>query len=122
MSKKNSKIIVYKNLVFTSHAYHRALQRSIAIHQIFQTINYPKEKIFLKENKYKFLKSINQRHYQIIAKYLSKSKQWLIISVWVRGEEDKLPLSWQVISFPFKLVAKFLLSILKLIKKQLISV
>lgn len=122
MSNKSSKIIVYKNLVFTNHAYHRALQRSVTMYQIFQAINYPKKKICLKKNKYKFFKTINQRHYQIVAKHLSKSKQWLVISVWVRGEEDKLPLSWQVISFPFRLVAKILLSTFKLIKNKLLGV
>jgi hypothetical protein len=104
-SKKNShKSFQYKNLVLTNHAKGRILNRSLTLENLFQTIKFADNQFDLNENKTKFIKNISGRRYQVIAKYLADDKQWLIISAWVRGEDDKEPLVWQIISLPFKLV------------------
>lgn len=106
-SKKNSnKTLQYKNLVLTKHAKERVLNRSLTLNSLYQTVAFADNQVVFDDNKTKFIKSIKDRDYQVIAKYLPEKKQWLIISAWVRGEEDKDSLVWQIISFPFKLIWK----------------
>ncbi len=94
----------YKNIIFTNHAYDRIKSRSLALHSIYETVNFP-EKISQesKENK-KYIKTIQNRKYQVVAAYKPNQKKYLVISAWVRGEEDKQPLSWQLITLPFKII------------------
>lgn len=99
---------VYKNLIFTKHAYTRLRDRSVNFENIFQTIKNPSDKVQIEDGKTKFFKEINSRKHQVVAKFLPKEKKWLVISVWVRGEEDKVPLAWQLITLPFKLIWKLL--------------
>lgn len=94
----------YKNLIFTNHAQDRYKSRDISAETIFQTIKNPDYKVKIDQNKAKFLRNLNKRKIQVIAIYKNEEKKWLVISAWVRGEEDKLPLTWQIISFPFKLI------------------
>lgn len=97
----------YRNLIFSKHALQRLGERSISQEDVFQTINSPDKKYDLDEkDSFKFIKQIHDRHLQIVAKYLSKEKKYLIISLWVRGEEDKTPFLWRLISFPFWLIWK----------------
>lgn len=97
-------IYTYKNLIFTKHAWFRLKERSITSDQIYQTLQYPEKKLTLNEQKIKFIKKLNQRQIQVIAQFLMQENKWLIISVWVRGEADKIPLIWQIISLPFRLI------------------
>lgn len=94
----------YRDLILTNHAADRQSLRSIGFKALYKTIHQPDKKIRIEDEKWKFIKKIDQRQYQIIANYLADQKKWLIISVWVRGEEDRLPLMWQLISAPFKLI------------------
>jgi len=59
-------------------------------------------KDFQDSPKIKFIKTIHGRQTQVIASLLP-DKKWLIISVWIRGEEDKVPLMWQLITLPFRI-------------------
>src|SRR5687768_9359308 len=91
----------YKNLVFTKHALERLNDRTItaeAVHRVIQT----PDKKFSRDDNTKFIRTLNDRKYHVVASYLEKEHQWLIISVWVRGEEDKEPLMWQLITLPFR--------------------
>ncbi len=121
-NKSRSQTLRYKNLVFTNHAYQRSLSRSITKENIFQTVNNPSQKIALPDNKVKFIKKINDRQIQIIATKLPDSQQWLIVSVWVRGEADQPSLVWQILSLPFKLGWLMLKILLSIIKKLLACV
>ena len=95
----------YKDLVFSKHAMERAQSRSIAPDSVYQALHFPDRVIKNKENNsQKFSKIINDRKYQVVAKYLAKEKKWLVVSVWVRGENDKAPFVWQLITLPFKLI------------------
>lgn len=99
----------YKNLILSHHAEQRAKQRSIGLGAIHQTVNYPDIEKSQENNQIKFQKIIKNRHYQVIATYLREEEKWLILSTWVRGEEDKIPLIWQLIVFPFRLLYQILL-------------
>ncbi|MBP7740689.1 DUF4258 domain-containing protein [Candidatus Woesebacteria bacterium] len=92
----------YKNIVFTKHAFERMKKRSIAVDKIWDVVNHP-HKTFGDSQK-KFIKEINGRKYQAIAKFLNKENKYLIISTWVRGEDDKQEIIWMIITFPFKLI------------------
>lgn len=94
----------YKNLIFTTHAYNRILSRSLALHSIFETINYP-DKVFEEKNQSKkYLKTLQDRKYHVVATYKPDQKKYIVISAWVRGEEDTQPITWQLLTLPFKLV------------------
>ena len=91
-------------IVLSKHALERAKSRKIAPALIEQIIFNPDRTYDLQAGKVKFTKYLNGRHYQIIATELKSEKCWLVISVWVRGEEDRVPLLWLMISAPFRLV------------------
>ncbi|GIK83706.1 MAG: hypothetical protein BroJett025_03280 [Patescibacteria group bacterium] len=94
----------YKNIIFTKHAYERIVDRSLALHSVFETVNYP-DAVYKKDSKSnKYIKTIQNRRYHVVATYKPDQKKHLIISAWVRGEEDKQPLIWQLITLPFKIV------------------
>lgn len=96
----------YRDLIFTKHAYARFKERSLAVDSIYQTVHSPEKKFTSKksEDSYKYIKHLANRQYQVVAKYLKSEDKYLIISVWVRGEEDRPPLVWQIISSPFRLL------------------
>ena len=107
----------YKNLIFTNHAMDRLKDRSINYSHIADVVNYPDKKFLKDDQTNKFIKTINGRKIHTVANYLKKEKKWLIISVWVRGEDDKLPLVWKLIILPFRLIWWLVKAIYKLIFK-----
>lgn len=97
-----------KSIIFTKHAKQRRKLRKISNYEIQLTLNAPDQEIELKPNLFKFKKKVKKRKLQIIAQYLKEQKKYLIISVWVRGEDDPTPLAWRLITLPFKLIWWFL--------------
>ena len=59
-----------------------------------------------KSGQQKFIKQQGSRLYHVVATYLSEQKAYLVISAWVRGEEDRPPLLWRLLTLPFTLMAK----------------
>jgi hypothetical protein len=104
----------YKNLIFTTHALARLKKRSINQEAIYKTVNLPDNK-FKKQANYKFIKTVKGRNIQVISQFKTQQKKWLIISVWVRGEDDQPSLIWQLITLPFKILYKLLAKIAKII-------
>lgn len=95
----------YKNLVFTNHALDRMKQRSVSADAVWRVLQHPEfTKPEGKQNTTKFIRTINHRQYQVIGTYLPQEKKTLVVSVWVRGEEDRVPLIWQIISAPFRVL------------------
>ena len=113
----------YKNIIFTNHAFDRIKNRSISKHAVYETINHSDKKQSKSESATKYIKTIKDRKYHVVAKYQADQRKYLVISTWVRGEDDQLPLIWQLITLPFKLawellklqlwIFKFLWKILK---------
>lgn len=93
-----------KSIILTKHAQERKKLRKISNYEIQLTLNTPDQEIELKPNLFKFKKKVKKRKLQIIAQYLKEQKKYLIISVWVRGEDDPIPLTWRLITLPFKLI------------------
>lgn len=108
----------YKNLVFTKHALERLGDRSISMDAIWQTVSHPDKKFKNDGNSTKFIKTVGGRKVHTVATYLNKENKWLVVSVWVRGEDDKQPLVWQIIVLPFKILWWLLKAIFKTLSKS----
>lgn len=94
----------YKNVIFTKHALERMKKRSINKDKIWETINYP-DKVYKSDiDDKKYLSKIRGRKYQAVATYLKDEKKYLVISAWVRGEDDKASPVWVLITLPFKII------------------
>ncbi len=117
MFSNHKQNVGYKNIVLTDHAQQRISLRNISLDNIHQTVVNADQTIKLNKNKFKFIKKLDDRSHQIIAKHLTDKQQWLIISVWIRGEEDRKPLVWQLITFPFKAMWKIATFIFNLLQK-----
>ncbi len=104
-------------IILSNHARQRAKLRKIELSAIRQLILYPSNKIDLGENKFKFFKNVSHRRYQAVATHLKNENKWLVISVWVKGEEDQLPLLWLLISLPFRLTWWLIKSLWQIIAK-----
>lgn len=104
-------------ITLSKHALERARSRKMELYGIEKLILFPDDKVSLGENKFKFYKNVSKRHYQAIGTYLAKEDKWLIISVWVRGEEDSLPLAWLIITAPFRFLWWFIKAFWQIIAK-----
>lgn len=91
------------------------------MNSIYETVKNPDKKQSKGESKQKYFKTIRDRNYQVIATYKPDQRKYLVISAWVRGEDDKQSLVWILITAPFKVlfwIIKLLLKIIwKLLKK-----
>lgn len=94
--------VTYKNLVFTKHAWERIQDRSVSKDSVYLTVSFP-DKTFHNQDNYKFIKTVNGRRIHVVATPIENNK-YLVISTWVRGEEDRTPLVWQLITLPFKII------------------
>lgn len=94
----------YQGLIFTKHALERAQDRGITQDMVANVVSHP-DNTYPGEKKHsaKFIRELNGRQVHVVANFLPDKKQWLVISVWVRGEEDKAPIMWLVLTFPFKI-------------------
>lgn len=102
-------------IILTKHALSRGKQRFVTQERIEQTLINPDKQFDLEEGKTKFIRTINGRHFQVIGSYLPKENKWLVISAWVRGEEDRQSLLESIllgigklILWPFKKVFSLL--------------
>lgn len=93
----------YRGIIFSKHALERAQDRSITQDLVASVVKSPDKRFDgQKQGTVKFIKTINQRRIHVVASYLHDQKKWLVVSVWVRGEDDKAPIMWQVLTAPFK--------------------
>ncbi len=91
-------------IIFTTHARERLGLRHIALSDAQKVIESPERKISGKKpNTYKFIRHLDGRELQLVATYKPAENSWLVISAWVRGEEDPTSIVWQLITLPFRL-------------------
>ena len=81
-------------------------ERSISNDSIFRVIQAPDT---IKGDKngtkpIKFIRVFNGRLYHVVAQWKRQEQSWLIISVWVRGEDDRESIIVQLLMLPFKLL------------------
>lgn len=91
--------------ILTNHARERLKQRWITEQSIESVLRSPERtEPGSKEGTVKFIRTLNGRPVHVVGKFLPDQDRWLVLSVWVRGEDDKPPFMWQVITLPFKAV------------------
>lgn len=93
----------YKSVIFTNHAWQRLSERTISADMAVTAISHPDSK-FENATTTKFIKTIHGRKVHVVASQDSKTGQWVVVSTWVRGEQDKVPLVWQLLTLPFRLI------------------
>ena len=98
--------MTYKSLIFTTHALERSQQRHLQLEDIYQTVKFPTKAISLDHDKLKAIKQINGRQIQVVTAPKA-ANQRLVISVWVRGEEDQASLLMQIFE-SLKSLVKFI--------------
>lgn len=82
----------YKNVVFTKHALERMKLRRITQDMIVTAITKPDSRKLEADGDTKFIKTLNGRPLHVVSAFLEDERQWLVKSVWVRGEDDPIPL------------------------------
>jgi len=84
-------------IIFTKHALERLAARHIDKQDIIETLQYPQRFKSQPDGKRKFIKYINGRHLQAVATHIPSEDKWIVVSVWVRGEQDQESLVWRVL-------------------------
>lgn len=95
----------HQGFIFSTHALDRVKGRSISQDAVASVMRKP-DKTYpgRKPGTTRFIRTLDDRRIHVIASYLADQKKWLVVSVWVRGEEDKQPLAWQLITLPFRVI------------------
>jgi len=94
----------YKNVIFSDHALQRMRRRRIDDDLVVKVVRQPDDKQTEDNGNTRFIKQVKDRNVHVVGSYLPDDKKWLIVSTWVRGEEDPRPLWVQVIRLPVLLV------------------
>jgi|GEM_PF-2446170 len=88
----------HAGVTFTAHALERMKLRNIYRYEVKETILNPEKTFEDEDDKVKFIGkelSLNRSNH-VVAKFLPEENKWLVISAWVRGEEDDGSLStWE---------------------------
>lgn len=89
----------YGGVVWTDHALERLRGRGVNQSDALAVMRNP-EKTYpgKKEDSVKFIRTINGRRMHVVA-VMNDQKKWVVVSAWVRGEEDQY-------GFPEKYVYK----------------
>lgn len=96
-------------VIFTKHALERLQKRSISEDAARSVLLHPDTTVpGKKPGTVKFVRTLSGRNIQLIGTYLADQKKWLVLSAWVRGEDDKPSLTWQILSLPFRIIKYFL--------------
>ena len=105
--------------IFTKHALQRLNERSISQNMAEMVLRQSdKTEPGKKPGTVKFIRRIHDRNVQLVGTYLDDQKKWLIVSAWVRGEEDKVPFIWQLLALPFRLIWWLIQQVIRQIGKK----
>ena len=81
-----------QNVIFTNHAIERLKLRRISQNMVVQTVKRSDESFLEDDGDTRFIKDIKGRNVHIVARQADEPGKWLVISAWVRGEDDPKPL------------------------------
>lgn len=79
----------YGNMIWTNHSIERLAKRNISQSDAIKVMQNP-DKTYpgKKADTVKFIRTINNRRIHLVGK-LNEDKQWVVLTAWVRGEEDQ---------------------------------
>ncbi len=95
---------IYKNIILTTHASERLRQRSIDVYDVAETIAHPDKKFSDSKNTTKFIRILHGRKYHVVGQWKPSEQRWLVVSAWVRGENDSESLFVQIVLAPIRLI------------------
>ncbi|GAB5494500.1 MAG: hypothetical protein Phog2KO_47150 [Phototrophicaceae bacterium] len=78
-----------EKVAFTKHARERIEQRKISEKMVLRAIAMPYRSYTQKDGSIKFVCRINRRVVHVVCQPIPAERKWLVITVWVRGEDDK---------------------------------
>lgn len=96
----------YQNVIFTEHALERIKQRRITQKMIAQAIKKPDSQFVEDDGDTRFIREISERNVHVVSRYLDDEGKWLVISAWVRGEDDLQPLWKRLLGLPLRAIQK----------------
>lgn len=94
------------NVIFSDHALQRLRRRRISQDMVVHAIQSPDRRQPESDGDMKFIKEINSRKLHVVSHYLDDEKKWLVVSAWVRGEDDPKPLWQRLLAFALRLFGK----------------
>lgn len=94
----------YKNLIFTDHALQQMRKRRIKREMVYDTIHKPDNKEPEEADKFRFIRVIDDRNVHVVASFAETQKKWLVVTAWVRGEDDPRPLAVRVLLLPIRML------------------
>lgn len=80
--------INHKTVVFTKHARERLDLRRLSEDVIIQVMRKPNSTHKLEDGKIRFISKVMGSKVYVICKPILEENKWLVISLWVRGEDD----------------------------------
>jgi hypothetical protein len=86
--KKELPNINHETVVFTKHARERLELRRLSEDTAIQIMRNPKQTYELDDGKIKFVGKKQAMKIHTICKPIPEENKWVVISVWVRGEDD----------------------------------
>ena len=80
--------INHETVVFTKHARERLELRKTGEDMVIQVMRNPSTTHSIEDGKIKFLGKSMGAKVHVIAKPIPEQNKWLVVSLWVRGEDD----------------------------------
>lgn len=115
----------FRDIVFTSHAEERMQLRNLDAQLIHKLWHAPEQIEKLEDGKEKRIATKHDRTVHMIGTYLQDEDKWLLISTWVRGEDDPVPWVWQLLVMSVRVVwlgMRLLWKIAKYVALQVIQI
>lgn len=80
--------INHNTVVFTKHARERSGLRSVNDDMIIQVMRNPVQTQKVEDGKIKFIGKVMGAKVHVVSKPIVEENKWLVITIWVRGEDD----------------------------------
>jgi hypothetical protein len=79
----------FDNVAFTKHALERLDLRRVSREMVIQTIQDPNRQFVEANGNIKFIRKVSGCKVHAICKPIPEENKWLVVSVWVRGEDNQ---------------------------------
>lgn len=108
----------YGGFIWTNHVLERIKQRGLTQADVLAVLKNP-AKTFPghKNGSVKFIRTLGGRRIHAVAVLNEDDKKWVVVSVWVRGEEDRLSWYETLVRKIVDLLAKALVGVWKKVSK-----
>lgn len=109
----------YKNLIFTDHALQQMKKRRIKHRMVYEAIKKPDTQEPEEDDKVRFTRVIDERDLHVVASFVPTQDKWMVVTAWVRGEEDPRPFTIVLLLLPFRIL-RLLWRIFRFVLKNIV--